>query len=298
MPVLSCPPAKTFRVPCPALPLSRSISPSSCSSSQGAPRQDAALIYSSISTSAGPAMFPSSLKTQPAGLHHGFVFAHHPVRGTDPLREASQSILPGSHTLQHMAACGDRNSVCFSHLAWWKQRNGGFEKVGGKYKHCSKTERKSPAQRQDLLGGCAETGVLLHLWAHWTRFPAHSTANFSWVMWIHPNQLLPTPGIWAFQPSNRCLRWQRSAGSFYSSSEAGKVLIMQVFSINLSKSWYTSPCQILYFPSDPPLASPEQISLEAEGSLQRQHPGYSHPSAYSDRTESTAPAHSGIFWSY
>lgn len=215
-------------------------------------------------------MFPSSLKTQPAGLHHSFMFAHQSVRDTDPLRDANQCMSPW-HWSSPFAAHGSmwrhRNSVRFSHAVWWKQRNCRVTLnvvwLRGRKARVLQQDRKEKHNRKIkiCLGGCAVAGVLLCwanppewcLWIHWTRFTAPSAANFSWVMWIHPHQLLPTPGIWAFQPSADVRTGKRSAGSFYRAWGRESV---NHSTFMLSKSWCTSPCQILYFPLRPSFSQP------------------------------------------
>lgn len=93
-----------------------------------------------------------------------------------------------------------------------------------------------------------------------------------------------------------------SAGSFCRASEVGEVLIMQVLNTNAMPDFHRNPNPGTHFPvkffiSPLTFLQPAQSrSLwKREGSLQRQHPGCSHPSAYKDRTENTLTVHSGCF---
>lgn len=95
----------------------------------------------------------------------------------------------------------------------------------------------------------------------------------SWALWILPNWLLPTWGILIFQSFNKRLNQNYFYEDFlqcFRSSESVNHTKIQLqcyaWPPKKCKSWYTSPCQIPYFPSDLPLASTEKILPEAWGS--------------------------------
>lgn len=121
-------------------------------------------------------MFPSRLKTQPAGLHHAFMFAHQSVGDTDPLTNARQSVSPRERRWR----VWDSSSA--AHGSMWRQQEfclvqprtlmetrklKDYSKRGlNQWEEGTSTaaRKKERAQQKDkdLLGACAVTGVLLH----------------------------------------------------------------------------------------------------------------------------------------
>ena len=128
--------------------------------------------------------------------------------------------------LYHMAADGSTwrhsNSVWFSYIFWWKWRNWRIT-LNTVWISMRKTQNTAATVQVPAIEGKRSARWLCSNWCpaplskstravplnslDKIRSSQRAAANFSWVMWIHPDQLLPTPGIQTFQSFNRCPNW-------------------------------------------------------------------------------------------